>query len=262
MNFSFLLGIITAFAVFFGGLESSSNNANIFYNVHALLIVIGGTIAASLISFPLGHQWKILGVVIKSLFRGQGPNPRKLIGDLVELASINREDPEALKGQLTLIQMPFLKEALGLYLDSAVPPEKIESVLRKRAEVNFLQQESDAGVLRSIARFPPAFGLLGAVMGMITLLRSLGAPDSFKQIGPAMAMAMVATMYGIAIANFILLPISAYLSKMAQEEFLRRSLIIDALKLIQTGEHPLVVEENLKSYLQLGETVIKKVSAA
>lgn len=262
MNGSVLLGILVALTVFFGGLASSTNNMNIFYNVHALAIVIGGTLAAALVSYPLKQLWRINLLILKKVFGRQGEPIQDVIGEIVFLAALNREEPDNFREKSKVARDPFLREALELVLDSAIPQEKIESLLRKRAEINLLRQEAEANVLRSIARFPPAFGLLGAVMGMITLLRSLGTQDSFKQIGPAMAMAMVATMYGIALANFFLLPLSSNLSKLAQEEFLRRSIIIDGIKLIQAGEHPLIVEENLKSYLQSGEKVRKKAFAA
>lgn len=262
MNGSVLLGILMALAVFFGGLASSSSNVNIYFNIHALLIVIGGTFAAALVSFPMAHLWQLNKLIIKNIFRGQGESSQDLISEIIRLATLNHEDPDAIRQRLKGIKNSFLQEALGLYVDSVIATEKIEGLLKKRAEVNFLRQEAETNVIRSIARFPPAFGLLGAVMGMITLLRSLGSPDSFKHIGPAMAMAMVATMYGIAMANFILLPISNYLSKIAQEEYLRRSIIIDGVKLIHAGEHPLIIEENLRSYLTAGEKIIKKASAA
>lgn len=249
MNFSALLGIVCAFAVFFGSIFSSTNNVNIFINGHAFLIVIGGTLSASLISFPISQLWRIQKIVFRKVIGRYGATPQVLITEIVKLAEIQRDDPEQLKQVLNRIQYPFLKEALSLYLEGGVAPEKIDNLLRKRAEVIYLKYEDEAHIFRSMSRFPPAFGLLGAVMGMISLLQGLGSPDSFKQIGPAMAMAMVATLYGIAVANLVLIPLGENLSKLNKEEFLNRSLVIDGIKLIREGEHPFIVEETLKSYL-------------
>jgi chemotaxis protein MotA len=99
-------------------------------------------------------------------------------------------------------------------------------------------------------------------MGMITLLQGLGSPDSFKQIGPSMGMAMVATMYGIAVANLVLIPLGENLSKLNKKEFLNRNIVIDGIKLLRSEEHPLVVEETLNSYLLPGERSETQVTAA
>ncbi len=262
MNFSAILGIMAAFAVFFGAIFSATNNVNIFINGHAFLIVVGGTVAAALISFPISQLWRIQKVVFRKVIGKYGASSYVIIHEIVKLAEWHREDPNLVRDKLNSVSYPFLREAMALYLDGGVPAEKIDSILKKRAEVIFLKYESEAHLFRSISRFPPAFGLLGAVMGMITLLQGLGSPDSFKQIGPAMAMAMVATMYGIAIANLVLIPLAENLSKLNKEEFLNRSIVIDGVKLIRSGDHPLIVEESLNSYLPPGERQEKKAKAA
>lgn len=262
MNFSALLGILFAVAVFMGGLATSSSNINIYFNTHAFLIVIGGTLASALISFPFRSLWRIKGTIFKKVMGKYGTSPQQLVSEIVELATLNRETPEALRERVQNIGFAFLRESLNLYLDGTLSIEKLEILLRKRTEILFIKQEADSHLIRSLARFPPAFGLLGAVMGMITLLQGLGSQDSFKQIGPAMAMAMISTMYGIAIANFILLPLSTNLSKINQEDFMNRSIVIDGLKLLHAGEHPIIVEETLKSYMLSSDPSEKELRAA
>ena len=104
-------------------------------------------------------------------------------------------------------------------------------------------------MFNTLAKFPPAFGLLGAVVGMIALMQSLGGADAIKGVGPAMAVALVATMYGIAFANFILIPLGENLAKHNRTDKTVRSMVIDGIKLIRLKKHPLLVEENIKSYL-------------
>src|SRR5262249_55010306 len=98
--------------------------------------------------------------------------------------------------------------------------------------------------------------LLGAVLGMVALMSGLGSPDSFKTIGPSMAMALVATLYGIGIANFVFVPLGENLAKFTKEDHLMRNIVIDAVKLLRENEHPLAVEEYLKSYLLQSERVL------
>lgn len=253
MNISFILGIITAFVVFVGAMFTATNNTSVFFNLHALLIVIGGTLAAALISFPIGELFKIQMVILRKMVGKYGTGSDELIADIVALAAGYKDDPMFLKDNVERIKYAFLREGIRLLTEGGIAPEKMDSLLKKRAEVIFLKYESEAQIFRSIAKFPPAFGLLGAVIGMITLLQGLGSPDSFKQIGPAMAMAMVATMYGIAIANFVFIPLGENLSKLNKEEYLNRSIVIDGIKLLREQEHPYLVEESLKSYLLPGE---------
>jgi chemotaxis protein MotA len=116
-------------------------------------------------------------------------------------------------------------------------------------------------MFKALGKYPPAFGLLGAVLGIIAMMQGLGSADAIKKVGPALAVALVATLYGIAVANFILLPLGENLHKANKFDFVLRQMIIDGLRLIRQKKHPLVVEENLKSYLLPGErAALKKAS--
>jgi chemotaxis protein MotA len=249
MNISVALGILVGIVVVIGGIFTSTDNWKIFLDIHALLVVVGGTLAATLISFPISQLMKV-GKIFwrKVLSRNNAPHIQ-VIDEIVLLAAGHVRSDDFLQNNLESIKTPFLREAIELQLEGGIPPHKIDSILKKRAEVHFVRYEDEAHIFKTIARFPPAFGLLGAVLGMIALMSGLGSPDSFKTIGPAMAMAMVATMYGIAIANFIFVPLGENLAKLSKEDHLMRSIVLDAIKLLREKEHPVVVEEYLKSYL-------------
>lgn len=249
MNFSSILGLAVALVVFTGGVVTSTSNWKIYLNSHAFFIVFGGTLAATLVSFPLPHLIKISKIFIKKIL-GQNAAPHlRVIEEIVQLSQGLQSNEEFLRLNQESIKNPFLKEAVQLQIEGGIANSKIDEILRKRAEVHFVRYEEEAHMFKTVARFPPAFGLLGAVLGMIALMTGLGSPDSFKQIGPAMAMAMVATMYGIALANFIFIPLGENLSKLNKEDHLMRNIVIDGLKLLRDREHPIVAEEHLKSYL-------------
>ena len=229
---------------------SSTSSSKVFFNIHALVIVLGGTFAAALISFPLSHLWETVKVLFKKVFAQTGVTSQDLIKEFVRLSEGYRSDSLFIAQNVDHLDYPFLNEALTLFVEGGIPFEEMELILNKRAEVIFLEHEEEAYTFKSMARFPPAFGLLGAVMGMISLMQGLGSPDSFKQIGPAMAMAMVATLYGIALANFVLIPVSENLSKLNKKDLLNRNIVIDGIKLIYLKKHPIIVEESLKCYLR------------
>lgn len=249
MNISSLMGIILAFAVFIGAIFSSTSTAKVFFNLHALLIVLGGTFAASLVSFPLDHLWNTCKIFVKKVLGQSGITTKDLISEFVRLAEGYRNDSQYISQNINHLEYPFLNEALTLLNEGGMSFDEMELILTKRAEVIFLEHEEEAYTFKSMARFPPAFGLLGAVMGMISLMQGLGSPDSFKQIGPSMAMALVATMYGIALANFVLIPVSENLSKLNKNDLLNRNIVIDGIKLLHQKKHPLIVEESLNCYL-------------
>jgi len=253
MNISSILGLLIASTVFIGGILSSTSNWKIYLNFHAFIIVVGGTIAATLVSFPIKQLVKLWKVFFAKIL-GKGSAPHlKVIEEVIDLSRGIQSNDNYLAENVDKIKIHFLKEAIQLQVDGGISDAKIDQVLNKRSEVHFIRYEEEAHVFKTVARFPPAFGLLGAVAGMIALMGGLGSPDSFKQIGPAMAVAMVATMYGIAIANFIFVPMGEYLSKLNKEDHLMRNIVIDAVKLLRSREHPVVVEEHLKSYLLSSE---------
>lgn len=249
MNFSTLVGLTLAAAVFLGGVLGSSSNWKIYFNSHAFLIVLGGTIAATLVSFPFEQLLKLTKIFFSKVLGGKSAPHLQVIEEAVRLSQGLSENSEYLAENVSTIKNEFLKEAVQLQIDGGISDQKIDAILRKRADVHFIKYEEESHLFKTVARFPPAFGLLGAVTGMIALMAGLGSPDSFKMIGPAMAVSMVATLYGVALANFFLIPLGENLSKWSKEDRLMRNIVIDAIKLLRAQEHPLIVEEHLKSYL-------------
>lgn len=262
MNFSSILGIIAALTVLTVALMTSTSSYAIFLNAHAILIVLGGTAAAALISFPLKTFIVLIKVFTKKVLGKYSNAHEKVIREIVDLAKGYRDNSNYLAEKIESIQTPFLKEGVQMLIDGGMTPEKMDRIMRKRALTHYKRHEEEAGIFKIIAKFPPAFGLLGTTLGMIGLLQSLGSPDSFKKLGPAMAVGLVATLYGIATANLVFIPIGENLTKLNKEDEILREMVIDGLKLLRLKEHPSIVEEELKSYLLPSERQkIGKVSA-
>jgi len=248
MNFSSIIGLVLAFVVLIGAMVTSTDNAKVFMDPHAFLIVIGGTFAASLLSFSGSKMWTLMKVFFKRVLKNNG-EVALVITEIVDLAKGYRENDEYLKTKKDQIKTPFLKEAIELVVDGGIDPNDIDKILLKRSVSIHHRYEEDAENFKSLSKFPPAFGLLGAVIGMVSLMQGLGGADAFQKVGPAMAIALVATLYGIAVANFIFLPLGENLSRINKVDQLVRSMVLDGIKLIRQKKHPLVVEESIKSYL-------------
>jgi chemotaxis protein MotA len=248
MNLSALLGILMAFSVLIGAMITSTDKAKVFLDGHAFVIVIGGTIAAALLSFSAKKMYLLIKVFFKKVL-GKNEELSVAISEIVDLAKGYRENESYIRDRMVTLKTPFLKEASEMFMAGAIDPDDMDRILSKRAINMNHRHEEDADIFKALAKFPPAFGLLGAVIGMISLMQNLGGADAMQKVGPSMAIALVATMYGIAVANFIFLPIGENLAKANRMDSIIRHMVIDGFKLIRQKKHPLVVEESIKSYL-------------
>lgn len=249
MNISSIIGVLSALGVLFGAVVSSSKSAQVFLDPHGILIVIGGTVAAGLMCFPLRLYIRVATIIWRKFLGNYATNQSVVIQEIVDLARGYRENAEYLKQKVSNIKSPFLKDAIQLMNLGGISDESLDEILIKRATTHSRRYEYDVNVFRTLAKFPPAFGLLGTTLGMITLLQQLGGVDSQKLLGPAMAVGLVATFYGLTLANLVFIPISENLAMLNRDDETVRTIIIDGLRLVRMREHPKVVEEHLKSYL-------------
>ncbi|MDR3608229.1 MAG: MotA/TolQ/ExbB proton channel family protein [Oligoflexia bacterium] len=263
MNLSSIFGVFAALAVVVVAIVTSSKSAQVFLDPHGILCVIGGTTAAGLMCFPLRFYTRIGGVLVNKFLGSYATRYETVITELTDLARGARENPDYLKQKVKSIRTPFLRDAVELIVQGGISEDDLETILLKRASTHSKRYDYDVNVIRTIAKFPPAFGLMGTTLGMISLLQQLGGKDSQKMLGPAMAVGLVATFYGIVLANLVLIPISENLAMINREDETIRSIVIDGIRLVRDHEHPKLVEEHLKSYLLPNERAkLKKAAAA
>lgn len=261
MNLSSLLGILLSFGVLIGAMLTSAKDSKVFLDPHAFLIVIGGTFAASLLSFSGKKMWSLAQIFIKRVL-GKNNEISIVIHEVVDLAKGYRESDAYLTEKEKTLKTPFLREAINLFIEGGIEPNEMDRILVKRSIAIHHRYEEDAENFKALSKFPPAFGLLGAVIGMVSLMQNMGGADAMQTVGPAMAIALVATLYGIAVANFFFLPLGENLTRLNKEDQLVRSIVIDGIKLIREKKHPLIVEESIKSYLLPSERAqIKRLAA-
>ena len=230
----------------------------VFLDHHAILVVIGGTIAASLMCFPVSSYFRIAGVFLKKYLGNYSTRYETVILEMVDLARGYRTDTAHLKNSIPKIKTLFLKDAIELLVQGGITEAAFDAIMKKRALTHTKRFEDDANIFKTISKFPPAFGLMGTTLGMIALLQELGGADAQSKLGPAMAVGLVATFYGITLANLVFIPIGENLTKINKEDEMIRSMVIDGVRLIRAKEHPVVVEEFLKSYLLPAERAAMK----
>jgi chemotaxis protein MotA len=242
MDLATLIGLVGALGVI-GAAIVVGGEPGSFVDVPSILIVVGGTFMAVLIKFPLAQflgAFKAAG----RAFRYRSDDPRKLIEQTVELAQVARKE-----GLLALesyeVDNPFLQQGIQLVADGH-EPELVRKVLGQEIDLTIDRNEKGENVFRAIGDVAPAMGMIGTLIGLVQMLSNMDDP---KKIGPAMAIALLTTLYGAVIANAIAIPIADKLANRTAEERLNRTLILEGLLSIQEGLNPRVIEELLKTYL-------------
>jgi chemotaxis protein MotA len=250
MNYLSVVSFLLAAAVFLFSVLTSSDNPKAMVDPHGALIVFGGSIAATAIAFQLDRVLLMLKVFWIRTILGKRPDYVAIIRNLMKIAEAYRNDNKAETLKLAEgANDPFLLESITGLLDEMVEPDHLYHIQKRRITTIFQRYYADAKRFKSMGKFPPAMGLMGAVLGMIALLGSLGRPGAEKGVGPAMSIALVATFYGIALANLIIIPIGENLGEAAEELKIKNTIILEGVRLVAARTNPIVLAEELNSYL-------------
>jgi chemotaxis protein MotA len=256
MNYSTIIGFIAAIVVFFATVFLSLQNAEVLLDGKSALMVLGGTFAVSVVCFSLKKILLLIKVFLRRMVGLNKINYMDVVDQIVKLSDAYKASVNEYEKTVSNTKHLFLKDAAEVlfWLESEVTAEKLRKLLENKADTFFSHYMTDAHTFRTLSKFPPAFGLMGTTLGMIALLQGLGEEGAAEQIGPAMAIALITTLYGLAVSNFILVPIAENLAKQAQEDLTMRLMIVEGIMLIQEGEPTKYVEESVKSYLLPSES--------
>jgi len=237
-----LLGLIITFGFILGAIISGGPIV-LFVNIPSLLIVIGGSTAVVLMQFTLGQFFGAFKVGMKAFFH-KSVDASELIEQAGVLANIARkEGMMALESQE--IENPFLNKGIQLCVDGH-PPDLVRKMLSKDISLTIQRHELGQKIFTALGGIAPAMGMIGTLIGLVQMLSNMDDP---KSIGPAMAVALLTTLYGAIIANAFALPIADKLGLRSEEEKTNRTLILETISGIQEGMNPRVLEELLKAFL-------------
>lgn len=242
MDLATLVGILGALALIVVSMLMSGD-LGMFVNIPSVVIVFGGTIFAVMIKFSLGQYLGALKTAGQS-FKNKLPDPTELIEEIVALAD------EARKGGLLSLEgkevsSDFLQRGIQLLVDGH-DPDVVKTLLSKDKNQAVERHSQGSFIFAAMAEMAPAMGMIGTLIGLVAMLANMDDP---KSIGPAMAVALLTTLYGAIIANAICGPIADKLKLRATNEAMIKSLVIDALLAIQNGQNPRVIDSMLRNYL-------------
>jgi chemotaxis protein MotA len=244
MDIATVIGIVAGFGLIFVSIILGGD-VGIFINIPSIVVVLGGTMASTLINYPLSDVLSIAGPVRNAFFTAER-DASKLIEKIIEFATIaRREGILALESHVEGTDDAFLGKSIQLAIDGTAP-ELIRDILT--TEVAFMEDRHNRGqaILNSMGAAAPAFGMIGTLIGLVQMLAGMDDPS---KIGAGMAVALLTTLYGSIMANVVFLPLAGILKVRTASELLTREITIEGILSIQSGDNPRVVEQKLKAFV-------------
>ena len=243
MDIATLIGFVVAWALMIMPMASGAG-LSAFADGASVQIVLGGSLAVLLMRSKLSDFITMWASVFAKVFTAKVDDPKELIEQVTELANIVRKDGMiALEGQD--IPNPFLAKGVSLLVDGT-PAEVVTANLENDNDLMKVRHETAVAMWVSWADIAPAMGMIGTLIGLVGMLQNMSDP---KSIGPAMAVALLTTMYGAIVANVLAKPISEKLQALSEAEQLNNELIMQALEEMQKGTNPRVISDVLASRL-------------
>ncbi len=244
MDIATIFGLVLGTVLMLWAIMGKSD-IDAFIDSGSVAIVLGGAVSAALISFPVQN---ILGVakVVKNCFFSKVRNPKDLITEMVKFAEIARRDGIlALENSTGDIKDPFLVSGIQMAVDGT-DPDLFQTVMMNDLEAVEARHGEGKALFDNIGKFAPAFGMIGTLIGLVIMLQNMDDPS---KIGPAMAVALLTTLYGALVANLVALPLAEKLGVRSREEALLKMIVIKGVMAIQSGDNPRIVEQKLKTFL-------------
>jgi chemotaxis protein MotA len=241
MDLTSLIGPVIAFVSIIGGMIMEGGHVSSVIQLTAAIIVFGGTLGSICVAYPLGDvigSVKALGTFLKN----PTADPDEILKDILDLAQTARKESIlALEKKREGIKFEPLAKAIKLAVDGT-DPNVIRDTLETEAHIVFEEQEVGVKFWEDLGAIAPTIGILGAVLGLIHVMENLNNPDA---IGPGIAIAFVATLYGVGSANIFFLPIGKKIKRKAIIEGHARAMVTIGVEGILSGMNPKVIEEKL-----------------
>jgi chemotaxis protein MotA len=249
VSFSTILGFIAGVVIIIAAMAAGPS-LMLFVDVPSMMIVIGGTIAATMIRFSLGEVGHAFAHSLQVIKSGDDEKDIKTLLEISKEALLLSRK----KGMLALesyeVPNSFFKKGIQMLVDG-YKPDMVTKAMQEEHELYMKRAETSAGVFSAIGDTAPAFGMIGTLVGLVQMLANLSDPDA---IGPAMAIALLTTLYGAMISQLYALPMADKINATAEEDALVHEFLIDAVDIIAKGYNPSMMEDLLSPYLPGGKS--------
>ncbi|MBI3601265.1 MAG: MotA/TolQ/ExbB proton channel family protein [Nitrospinae bacterium] len=248
MEFGRIIGLISGIGAMLIAIALEKGQYIAYVNLSAFIIIAGGSFGAILLSVGFSEIKRIPPLLKIAVSKDTVPDYDRTLKILIELATIVRKQGYlALETKLQSINDPFLKRGIGLIIDGFNESSIIESL---EYEILSLSRRHKNGIeiFNLLGGYAPTMGIIGTVLGLVNMLLHMGQLGS-EGLGHAVAVAFIATLYGIAFANLIFLPIGANLKGKSEREIAYRRVILKSILILQTGENPRILEDKIRSMM-------------
>ena len=266
MNLTYIIGVVGTIVVMLLGIVLGINigpaakaaglqtftftlgNLWNFFDAASIFIVIGCSIFVVVASFP-GSALKAVPKHFKVMLNVKKFNPMYYIDQLVELAQTARKNGLlSLEEKANTQEDPFFKQAIMLIVD-ANDPDKVRGILENDIECMSARHDDAAGMYDKASSVAPAFGMVGTLVGLINMLKSMSLDGGAGDLGTSMGTALITTLYGCILAHVLFGPIASNLRQRDSEEVLCKQIIVEGIMSIQSGENPKALQEKLLTYV-------------
>jgi chemotaxis protein MotA len=246
MDILTIIGMLLGITAVVGGAYLEHLPPSAITQPTAFIIVMGGTAGAILVSYPIQDLKRAMTAGLKLAFNNVNTDYRALIEEITKVATVARKEGVlAIEGMRNSIVDPHFKHALKYVIDG-FEPKTVTEILEADAFIEMEEMETAGKLLEGAGGYSPTIGIIGAVLGLIHVMRNLDNPDA---IGPGIAVAFVATVYGVGFANLIFMPLGTKVKRKAGLIALRADLIKVGVQGIQEGLNPHFLKEKLEVYL-------------
>jgi len=247
MKKSSLIGLLAGAGLVLGMMLLVPAHIGVFFNIPGLLVVFGGTLAATVVSRPIADVMRVLRS-LPALVKDDVVSAEIEIQQLLRVAEwYRRGNLYAAELELEKIHNSFLHGGIRMVFDAAPLPDLIKVMQWRSAGVR-MREHADSQILRTMAALAPAFGMLGTLFGLVQMLSGLGH-SGLQEIGATMAFAMSATLYGILSANLVLKPLAIKMERRTQRRLLLMNMLQEGILLLYERRHPMLIRETLDAYL-------------
>jgi len=245
MDIITIIGLVLAWGSVIFCVAHEGGSPGDFWNIGAFVLVIGGTFGAAMTGFSM-HALMQVPKLSARAFTGIKTKAKELITTMVDFSTKSRRDGVlALEDSIEGIKDPFMKEGMQLLVDG-IDQERMRTILENHIATTKTWYKEGEEFYKQLGGFGPTLGIIGTVFGLIGMLGKLSDPGS---MGPAIAAAFTATLYGVCTANLIFLPIGNKIKSVAAEDITLKKIFLEGLICIQSGASPRMTQQTMESFL-------------
>ncbi|WP_147819881.1 motility protein A [Salidesulfovibrio onnuriiensis] len=246
MNIATIFGIIAGIVILCTATFFATDSVAVFINLPGLAIVLGGTVAATFICYPLKEVMRVFGLFMTAFTAEELPiaNYIKVLVQISKEAASKGDD--YLEKSLKKIDNEFLRDGLQMLVDG-YDKEELREIFDNRIQQYHAQETYAAGIYRTMAALSPAFGIIGTLIGLIAMMQGMG--DDITRVGPGMATALTTTLYGVLFANLFYLPIANKVERRVEERTILMCVFRDGILHIKDKTPAAIITDKLKGYL-------------